>query len=271
VRVPTESLLFRAIVLATIFIVATLFVTKESFPGKPTEIDSPHTEQHTNNVESEKAVFGVGAEGWTAIFTGALFVSTTALFLITVGLFKAAVKGSKDAEQLFIADQRPWLSVKVEKGKHRAIFHDDGSISMYLKVFVKNIGKTPAFHAGNGCMHYIGYEGAEDQFCAFRSFLESQSYSHGKTIFPGDTDDWDWNVTFSKAEIIQSQSIIEGCPMQFVIIGYQYKSGLTDEPLETVRMYLIGVGETEIALPAKGSKLVYGDSIAMRLWKELVS
>jgi len=269
--VPTESLLFRALVLATLFIVAALFTVKESVPSKPTKIDRPQAEQNTNNVETEKTVFGIGAEGWTAIFTGALFVSTTALFIVTIGLLRAAIQATGGSERLFIADQRPWLSVKVEKGKRSAVFHDDGSISMYLKVFVKNIGKTPAFYAGNGSATHIGYDGAEEQFDGFRRFLEAQSYSHGKTIFPGESDDWDWNVSFSKAEIDQSQSISEGCPMQFILIGYQYKSGLANDALETVRMYLIGVGETEIALPKMGDKLIYGNGIAIRLWKELVS
>lgn len=212
-----------------------------------------------------------------AAFTAGLFVFTFALavatgILIYVTLFGILEQG-RSTERLFVLDQRPWINVQLTLRDDTPVFDHDGHMKLKFRVVVRNVGKSPAFQVGNGWMVHIGYEGAEDAFHSIRAFTANQSYSKGRTIFPGDDASWDANESVAKSQIDEGKITEKkgmGGAMQFIIVSYQYNSGFSEEVLETVRMYSFGVGYSQGVLPSSEEE-ARGKKVQIRLWKELVT
>ena len=208
-----------------------------------------------------------------AKYTQWLAYATIALVIFTAFLAAFAFKQARDARDLFLRDQRPWLNVSVSARDEGPNFDKDGGITLHLRVSCKNIGKTPAFEAANGWMLHIGYDGFEEAFQGIRTFTEAQSFSKGLTIFPGDDDNWETDQTITREQIEESRSIEErgtGAAMQFLIVCYKYKSGFSKQNLEIVRMYTFSIGFFEGPLPSNVEE-AFGKQVCLKLWKELIT
>ena len=208
-----------------------------------------------------------------ARYTRWLAYGTIALVIFTAFLAVVASKQARDARDLFLRDQRPWLNVSISARNEGPNFNKDGGITLPLRVSCKNIGKTPAFEAANGWMLHIGYDNFEEAFQSIRTFTEAQSFSKGLTIFPGDDDTWETDQIITKKQIEESRSIEErgtGAAMQFLIVCYKYKSGFSKHNLEIVRMYKFGIGFFEGPLPDKVEE-AFGKPICLKLWKEFIT
>lgn len=259
----TESLLFRALVLATLLITASLFATKQSATGVPASEDRPRAEQQAYNVEPEKTVFGVSAESWTAIFTGALFVATVALFIVTFGLFNAALQSSKDAERLFTKGRRPWIKASLKShGQITAI--GNGCYEAQMSIECRNIGKSPAFNVTSSVIGiHVGYEEFEIYFNSMRRNAQDRMGKRDITLFPDEDDSYDIGVIIHRDHIQESSSarIKGGDGFCYIAVCYAYGSSLSDEIYETSRLYDFGINSIRWPLPTSEEEIVSGKAI----------
>lgn len=86
-----------------------------------------------------------------SLLTAVLVVLATITIFVTL----RSVTGQRDeAQRLFIADQRPWLKIDADFDRKKTFsFSEDGTVTLYFDISVKNIGKTPAFDVGDPFVH----------------------------------------------------------------------------------------------------------------------
>ena len=172
-RAVIESLLFRALVLATLIFAATLFATHQPVNGGLAKVEQPHTDQQVRHEETERTVLGVGAEGWTAIFTGILAVFTMGLAGITYWLFRVTRTGIAEqaeltrastqvAEQALTGLDRPYIFLvisgqNIPTGATFGSFQSERLIG--VEFAYRNFGKTPAILKSFGFMPMLRERG----------------------------------------------------------------------------------------------------------------
>ena len=140
--------LFQSVLIGTLFIVAAFFATRPQYPYEH-KVDTCNSNTYSNNETKEKLI-GISPEGWTAIFTGVLAVFTIVLASVSIiqidFLTRAdnnAVESNKITRDVFLAENRPWLSIKVEPISGLE-YDDDGDATIEVKFTISNTGRMPA-------------------------------------------------------------------------------------------------------------------------------
>ncbi|WP_191057851.1 hypothetical protein [Geminicoccus harenae] len=140
---------------------------------------------------------------WVGV--GQLLASIIAAILVLRSLShsREAVELSRNA---FVADNRPWLSVKIELiGPLR--WEADG-LTLPVRFFIRNLGRTPALRAGIAplfcCM--TGTTEPVKRHAEFCDGFRSGMGDIGTTIFPEDEYIVDWTVLMTNEDSEQSRS-----------------------------------------------------------------
>jgi hypothetical protein len=164
-----QDSIFLAIVVATLIIVVTFFVTQTE-----NDIKQQHDQRQsdeTSNDKSREQVFGHSPEWLTAVFTGALTISTIGLWAATMWLSCLAKQQARDNRRLIVVSRKSADAAKksadtlvsTEKGfvfeklhkdnfstalgQMRMYDHPSGAwpkkVNLFLSFSFKNYGKTP--------------------------------------------------------------------------------------------------------------------------------
>lgn len=204
-----HSVLFQSIVVATLVIVATLFVTRPKYD------QANYNEQNYSNPYFDEKlndkVIGLSPEWWTAIFTGVLAIFTIILSISTIGLWisgenqikttrRLAIWQSRQtraslkiSERALIATHRPWITVSIDiKGP---LSYDPRGAYFPFRFNLENVGKSPAKNVFVRpeivCPESVDGNPITPQDVQRRIIRDVKKYNcypFGNTVFPGITD-----------------------------------------------------------------------------------
>jgi hypothetical protein len=164
-----QDSIFLAIVVATLIIVVTFFATQTE-----NDIKYQHEQRQsdeTSNDKSREQVFGHSPEWLTAVFTGALTISTIGLWGATMWLSFLAKQQARDNRRLIVVSRKSADAAKksadtlvstekgfvfekirnhnfsLELGQMRIYDHPSGTwpkhVNLFLSFSFNNYGKTP--------------------------------------------------------------------------------------------------------------------------------
>jgi hypothetical protein len=181
------------------------------------------------------------------ISTVAIAVFTYTLWKATIGLYKMALKQSKDTEaslnvskdavnaavqannlnrEIFLASERPWIPAKVETVG--SIRYDENGLNIIFRFKLKNIGKSPAKHVWIYPRLVASILGQNNDLLSMQKELSEQAkkmsgVTLGHTIFPNDVFVQDLGMSFNKEQIAEAAKGFDCLLLSLVgVIDYSF-------------------------------------------------
>ncbi|HEY8031133.1 MAG TPA: hypothetical protein VIF02_01830 [Methylocella sp.] len=182
--------LFQAVVIGTLFIVAAFFATRPQYPYEH-KGDTCTSNTYSNN-ETKERLFGVSAEGWTAIFTAVLAgftfvlagVSIIQIDFLTRADKNAAIQTAQLIEQKSIMRDQHFAAHR-PKLIFRAIALKQFDIGKHIQInfILANAGETEAIIRQGNATIYIAREGRLPDIPEYdddRLFLANRRFPGGR-------------------------------------------------------------------------------------------
>lgn len=129
-------------------------------------------------------------KSYQTVIVGGLIAPIATLFA-AYAAWTAAQRQIANQQEIFQAQQRPWVKVRVEKGGPLK-FTPDGFGSLPLKITVENVGKSPAFNIQLGIWSFLASAVRKDMHAEWKQRCERvrmeplDNPGRGFILLPGD-------------------------------------------------------------------------------------
>jgi hypothetical protein len=167
---------------------------------------------------------------WLAWFTGFLAVSTAGLWWVTwrSGLrqasdmratIAAALASNEISRSHLIADQRAWLTVRLDITSDFVI--NDRGCAFEVSAKITNIGKTPALNAHSAMTLTLNHADAADVLAKFSAQNRDKTPQWSRSVLPTECYNRPWKLHASKGELDQFSASGKVLPLVVGCVTYQ--------------------------------------------------